>query len=596
MFPWWNHWPVSQQIRSNGRWAVAPDRVSHSSLAHIQSWQPFEETAAGITMLMLNGLTDKSGAELLPLAMALVACLYFPERCKVVNVYETDNEADMSVSNPPSLLTRRQLLLSVPALVAAQALVARPAAGPGRQNILFIAVDDLNDWVNCLGGYDGAVHTPHLDALAARGTLFTNAHCSAPICNPSRTSLLTGISPATSGVLANGKRWREAPALQDAVTLPELFRKQGYHTSGSGKMFHALSWLNDTYGIDQNDARAWDEYFPSLERQMPPDRFPAGATLTGTDAAWRYEWPRVAKGNGSRTDINIPYFMDWGALPDSDARYADEAVADWAARELQKPQPKPFFLAVGIFRPHIPWFVPQAYLDRYPLDRVVLPRERRQWRDGLPEAGRGMGAERRRWHAWIVANGEWKRAVQGYLASISFADAQIGAVLSALGRSPHAANTTVVLWSDNGFHLGERETWEKFTLWEESTRVPLIIASPGLTSPGSRCVRPVSLLDLYPTLLDFCGLAPPPQRLEGVSLMPLLRDPAAPRTAAAVTTHEDGNHAVRSERWRYIRYRDGSEELYDHQTDPNEQNNLAGRDEYRPVIAEHAKWLPGGAR
>jgi arylsulfatase A-like enzyme len=489
-------------------------------------------------------------------------------------------------------LSRRRFLIATAAMMATRTVAAQ--SGPvssNRPNILFVAFDDLNDWIGPLAGYPGKVHTPNFDRLASRGMVFTNAQCSAPVCNASRASLLTGVQPATSGIYDNSARWREAPVLRDAVTLPHCFRNAGYRTSGGGKIFHALSWLNYGYGASENDPDAWDEYFPSKEQPMPFDRFPADTRKLGTDARWSFEWPRVAAGRGERPDVRVPYYMDWGPLPPSKDRYADEQVVDWASGELRKIQTRPLFLGVGIFKPHIPWFVPQEYYDLYPLDKVVTPPVR-DWRKGLPPAAQAMGEERRRWHYWITANGLWKNAVQGYLAAISFADAQLGRLLDALDASPHARNTIIVMWGDNGFHLGERETWEKFTLWEESDRVPLMIVAPGVTKPGSRCTRAVSLLDIYPTLLELAKPGPPPQKLEGTSLVPLLKKPNSERAIPAITSFEPGNHSVRTERWRYTRYKNGDEELYDHEQDPNEYNNLANDEKYRSIKTDLAKWVP----
>ena len=488
--------------------------------------------------------------------------------------------------------SRRSLVFGMPALAAMKRLAAQTAksaaSGP---NVLFLAFDDLNDWIGCLGGYPGRVHTPNFDRLASRGVVFTDAHCSAPVCNASRASLLTGVHPATSGIYDNSAKWRESPVLRNAVTLPGYFRNAGYRTVGGGKIFHALSWLNYGYGASENDPDAWDDYFPSKQQPMPFDRFPATARKLGTDTRWSFEWPRVAAGTGQRPDIKVPYFMDWGALPSSSDKYADEQVVDWAERELRQTTADRLFLGVGIFKPHIPWFVPKQYFDLYPLDEVKIPPVR-NWREGLPPAAQAMGQERRRWHNWIAANGEWKKAAQGYLAAISFADAQLGRILDALDSSRFAKDTVIVLWGDNGFQLGERETWEKFTLWEESTRIPLMFVAPGITKPGGRCSRAVSLLDIYPTLVELVHGTQPPQKLEGTSLVPLLRNPNAPRTVPVVTSFEPGNHSVRTERYRYTHYRNGDEELYDHQTDPDEYHNLAGDPKHLTVKADLAKWLP----
>ncbi len=302
-----------------------------------------------------------------------------------------------------------------------------------------------------------------------------------------------------------------------------------------------------------------------MPQEIKPDPFPANGTL------------EFYKGH-----------FDWAALDIEDDEMADAKVVSWAETQLLKEHQKPLFLAVGIYRPHIPWYVPESWFDLYPLDEVELPEIQEGDLDDVPEAGRAMA--RRTWQQWIVDEGKWRDAVRAYLASISFADAMVGRLLDALDDGPMAKNTVVVLWSDHGYHLGHKEHWEKFALWEQTTHVPLIVAAPGMPSGGA-CSRPVSLLDIYPTLSELCSTEAP-TFLEGESLVPWLNDPAASSDRAIITTQGFENHAVRSERWRYIRYADGSEELYDHSKDPNEFTNLAKHPEYRPVIEEHATWLP----
>ncbi len=464
------------------------------------------------------------------------------------------------------------------------AAAAESSAGRARRpDVLFIAVDDLNDWVACLGGRRG-MHTPNIDRLAARGVLFTNAHCAAPSCNPSRVAVMTGIRPSTSGIYHNGQEWRKSPRLATAQAIPEYFRSQGYFATGGGKLFHALSWIQDRYGRQQNDPNIWDEYFPSKTRPMPESVWPVPVTRSETGYI---SWEPVAKGKSLQG--RPPHFFDWGPLAHADGKMADAKVVDWAASELARARDKPRFLAVGIFRPHIPWFVPQKYFDLYPLEDVFLPKVRTGDLDDCSEVGRRFC--RRAWQRWLVQNDAWRGAVRGYLASISFADAQVGRLIDALDAGPGAKNTVVVLWSDHGMHIGEKEHWEKFTLWEESTRVPLIVVAPGVTQPGTRCGEAVSLLDVYPTLVELCGLVPK-RDLQGQSLVPLLRDPKSSRERPAVTTWGRGNHAVRTERWRYIQYHNGDEELYDHENDSGEFTNLAGQEEYDEVKRELSAWIP----
>jgi len=435
--------------------------------------------------------------------------------------------------------------------MVAHAQVATPAAGP-RPNVLFIAVDDLNDWIGVLGGYPG-LRTPNIDRLSRRGMLFTRAYCAAPACNPSRASLMTGRRPSTSGVYHNNQPWR--PVMKDVVTLPQHFTANGYEVVGGGKLFH------DSY----NDLESWQTYY---KRSADPAQ--SGRPLNGIPATAHF---------------------DWGPVNVADAEMSDYKTATWAADYLKAGHAKPFFLAVGLIRPHLPWYVPPAYFKRFPLSKIRLPVTDADDLADVPEAGRRIarpGGDHRK----VVESGNWEKAVQGYLASIAFADAQVGRVLDALDASPHRDNTIIVFWGDHGWHLGEKQHWRKFALWEEATRVPLVIAAPAHDRhAGLSSSRTVNLLDLYPTLVDLCGLSSR-DGLEGVSLVPLLLDPGAEWDRPSVTTHGRNNHSVRSERWRYIRYADGSEELYDHNVDPCEWTNLAGKPELRKTKDELAAWLP----
>jgi arylsulfatase A-like enzyme len=428
---------------------------------------------------------------------------------------------------------------------------ADPPATAARPNVLFIAVDDLNDWVGFLGGY-ADVKTPNIDRLAARGMMFARAYCSAPACNPSRASLLCGVAPSTSGVYHNNQPWRKG--LPNAVTLPRYFMNNGYTVVGGGKIFHG--------GFP--DSRAWNESFHPPRDPQPPNRPVNGL-------------PRTAQ-------------FDWGPVDEPDERMADYKIVDWAIEQLGRKREKPAFVAVGLHKPHLPWYVPRKYFDLYPLDTIKRPAAPADDLEDVPAVGRQM-ARPQADHRRVVDSKNWDKAVQGYLASIAFADAQIGRLIDALDKSPAADRTIVVLWGDHGWHLGEKQHWRKFALWEEATRVPLAIVAPGVTKPGTRCERTVSLIDLYPTLVELCGL-PSKSGLEGRSLRPLLADPTMKWDRPVVTTHGRGNHAIRSERYRYIRYHDGGEELYDHQADPLEHKNLAGDPKLAAVKRRLARFLP----
>lgn len=431
-------------------------------------------------------------------------------------------------------------------------------------NVLFIAVDDLNDWIGCMGGHAQA-QTPNIDRLAASGVLFTNAHCPAPACNPSRTAIMTGLSPHTSGLYANGQKMREI--LPDAELLPKYFSRHGYWSAGSGKILH--------YFID---AQSWDDYYPAKETEDPfprtlyPKERPVSLPRGGP---WQY------------------IETDWGPLDATDEEFGgDWLVSKWTGEQLLKEHDKPFFLACGIYRPHEPWFVPRKYFDLFPLEDIQLPQGYREDDlDDLPPEGRRRGPNR--YFAHIRKHGQWRQGIQGYLASIAFADAMIGRVIQALETGPNRDNTVVVLWGDHGWHLGEKQHWQKFTGWRVCTRVPLILkvppGVPGLprgTPAGSTCVRPVNLLSLYPTLTELAGLAPKTDN-DGPSLVPLLDNPQAPWPYGSVTyLAQPGSYALSTERWRYIHYAQGDEELYDCRTDPHEWTNLAVSAEHRAKLTE----------
>jgi len=433
-------------------------------------------------------------------------------------------------------------------------------------NVLFIAVDDLNDWVGHLGGHPQA-KTPHIDRLAQRGVSFTRAYCSAPLCNPSRISLLTGIQPSKSGVYGNGELLRDK--LPDAVTLMAYLRGHGYNAKGGGKIFHGA-------GLE-GDADAWDYYHK-------PDR--------------------GERQQGER-DVGLPEsaWAPWGPLAVDDKDMYDVKVVDWAISELERSSAAPFFLACGFTKPHLPWYVPQKYFNRFPLESIIVPETLDDDRNDLPEWGRRFAREvhdvsnARNYatqgedHDMVLKHGQWQRAVQSYLATISFVDDHVGRLLDALDRSEHADTTLVVLWGDHGWHLGEKQHWRKHALWETTTRTTLIVATPEGLGRGQQSERLVSLIDLYPTLLELCGV-PEREGLDGQSLVPLLQDPQRVWPRPVLTTFGFQNHAVRTERWRYIRYVDGGEELYDHDNDPKEWHNLASEPQHAAVIAELQRALP----
>jgi arylsulfatase A-like enzyme len=427
-------------------------------------------------------------------------------------------------------------------------------------NVLFIAIDDLNDWIGCLGGHPQTL-TPHLDRLASRGTLFTNAHCQAPLCNPSRASLLTGYRPTSTGIYGLAPGIRQVNATKECVTLPQTFTEAGYFTYTCGKIYH------DGSIAAKDQAKEFNEWGPAPGIGKADKRF---ANLPGKPHP----------------------LMDWGPFPERDEDSGDYKIADAAIKAItMAPKDKPFFIACGFRLPHVPCFAPPAWFAKFPEEKVKLPPILENDRVDTPRFS---------WYLhWdlpeprlktLQTHKEWKPLVRAYLACIAFMDAQVGRVLAALDQSGRSEETIVVVWSDHGYHLGEKQITGKNTLWERSTRVPLIFAGPNI-SKGAECSEPVELLDIFPTLLELAKM-PSRKDLEGLSLVPQLKDAKTKRERPALTTHNPGNHAVRTHQWRYIRYADGSEELYDMIKDPNEWKNLANDPEYQKIIRDCARWLP----
>jgi arylsulfatase A-like enzyme len=452
----------------------------------------------------------------------------------------------------------KQIVRHIACCCLAFALLANYAFGK-QWNVLFIAVDDLNDWIGCLGGHP-QTETPHLDRLARSGLVFTNAHCAAPACNPSRAALMTGISPARSGMYVNAQRWKQNKLLANQATLPQHFKQNGYLALGAGKLYHG----------GQEHAASWHTFVEKTADRGPanPDR--QLRPLNG-----------IGRGTGH---------FDWGPVAASDDDMNDWQIAQWAASQVAKQHDKPFFVGCGIYRPHLPWYVPAKYFDGLSAEGMQLPTVLDDDLSDIPPAGVRMAAPDGD-HRRVVEAGQWQNAVRSYLASIRFADACVGQVLDALDNGPNADSTIVILWSDHGWHLGEKQHWRKFALWEEATQVVMMTRVPGVTRPGSQCDTAVSLLDIYPTLIDVCGL-PPRDELDGHSLAPLLASQELDPLRCVVTTHMQGNHSVRDAHYRYIRYADGGEELYDHRTDPSEWKNVVNDAAYVEVKNRLAKQLP----
>ncbi len=437
-----------------------------------------------------------------------------------------------------------------------------PCAAQSRPNVLFIAVDDLNDWVGCLARHPDAL-TPNIDRLASRGMLFANAHCQAPICGPSRASVFSGLLPTTTGIYGqiSDKNLRQAsPIMRDARWLPDYLESFGYETLAAGKLFH-----------NGDRAKVFDDW--------------AGHNCFGPKPEERFRYDPAdfpEKIGGTQTD--------WGAFPERDEQMPDYQIAAYGVEQLGRKHDAPFFLAVGFMRPHVPWYVPRKWFDLHPLESVQTPLFLGSDFEDIPEISRrvneltAMPTTR-----WAIENQEWNRIVQAYLACTTFVDAQIGKVLDALETSQYAENTIVILWSDHGYHIGEKDRFAKQALWDRATRVPLIVSVP--EQLVGVCHQPVGLIDLYPTVVELCGL-PANEQVEGHSLAPLLGNPDQDWPYVTPTAYGPGNHAVQSERFRYYRYADGAEELYDHRLDPNEWHNLASAPAMQAVKRNMAKAIP----
>jgi len=427
-------------------------------------------------------------------------------------------------------------------------------------NVLFIAADDMN---NELGVYGHSiVKTPHLDRLAARGTRFDRAYCQFPLCSPSRTSLMTGLRPDTTQVFDLAKHFREV--LPDVVTLPQLFAQAGYATARVGKIYHyGNPGQIGTDGLD--DTASWQTRINPRGR----DKDEEGLLTNYT--------PK--RGLGSA--------LSYLAADGTDLEQTDGIVATETIKLMEQHRDEPFFLAAGFYRPHCPYIAPKSYFELYPLTVIPFPKNDFPETKSIPEAAL---ASCRPWPWFGTTEQQSIEAKRAYWATHTFVDAQVGRLLDALDRLQLTEKTVVVFWSDHGYHTGEHGLWMKQSLFENSARVPLIIASPGQVKVGTQSSRTVELIDLYPTLADLCGLTAP-AGLHGVSLKPLLDNPEAPWSRPAFTQTWRGQfagHSVRTERFRYTEWDGGKQgvELYDYAADPGELTNLADSAQYALLVAE----------
>lgn len=442
------------------------------------------------------------------------------------------------------------------ALIGQQAYAKQP-------NILFIAVDDLNDWAGYRGNTE--VLTPNMDRLAKRGTWFSRAYCQYPVCGPSRASVMSGLyfhQLESTKLQVKDNYVKEKVESMGSAMLHDYLKKHGdYKTMAVGKILHRHLPLK---GLDLSGGRgSWDHNKDSNRKDVESN-WESKKTLT--------DW--------------APYYRD-------ESKMSDSKAAAWAVERLGQKHTKPFMLMVGFLRPHTPWHVPQKYFDMYDLDKITLPPYRKDDLEDVPESGVATINDGYPRTEWAKKENQWRKILQAYYASITFADSKVGLVLDALEASPYRDNTIIILWSDHGYHMGEKNTFQKHTLWERSASTPIIISLPksmGGEKHVGRSDRIVSLIDIYPTLVDLCGL-PPNEKVEGRSLKPLLMDRQAKWDFPALTYRKGDSTTLRDERFRYIQYGDGATELYDHDKDPNEWTNLAKDPDYAEVMESMRKKL-----
>lgn len=449
--------------------------------------------------------------------------------------------------------TKRTLVL----FLAFLSLMASAQAQNKKPNVLFIVVDDLNDYIALLKNYP-LLKTPNLDRLAKSSVNFTRSYCAAPVCNPSRAAVLSGLAPYKTGVYDNADKMQASKEIGNATLLPEHFKANGYTTITRGKIFHTLP------GAARYRAM-WDE-----------------------DGGKGDYGPYTTQQNVS-LPVRRPNFnyQEWTG-PESD--HPDNVTAEYAMEQLARNYEKPFFMAYGLYKPHNPWTAPKRFFDMYPLDKVELPPVLEADWDDLPPIAKEW-AEDPVDFEHLKKNGQWKAVVRSYLACISFMDWNLGRILDALEKSRYTENTIVCLFADNGFHLGEKKHFTKFALWEQTTHVMQMWRVPGLTNKGKECHRTVTLQDIYPTLNELCGFSSPKQKLDGRSLAALLKNPEAVWNYPALTTFKEGNQSIRTEKFRYIRYNDGEEELYDEEADPREWKNLAKEPGRKALLDSFRKLL-----
>ena len=476
--------------------------------------------------------------------------------------------------------------MSRPLLVAGFAfLLTAPAAGVAdeKMNVLFVVSDDLCNVLGCYG--HPVVKSPNIDRLAAKSVRFDRAYCQFPLCNPSRASFLTGLRPDTTKVYENATQFRKN--VPDAQSLPQTFQKGGYFVARVGKLYHyGVPGQIGTNGLD--DPASWEKVVNPRGRDKDDEDKDLIFTLTPN-----------AKGSA-----RFGGTLSWLAAGGTDEEQTDGKIADEVVKQLEANKDRAFFLACGFFRPHTPYVAPKKYFDMYPADQIELPKVPAGHREAGPAPAFGSAKPEQE----KMTDDQRRQAIQAYYASVTFMDAQLGKVFAALERLKLADKTIVVFISDHGYHLGEHGLWQKMSLFENSTRVPLLICDPRGKNNGKASSRTVELVDLHATLADLCKLPAP--KTDGTSLRPLLEDPAAKWDLPAVTQVSRGTptatgepvgknpwflgYSVRTERYRYTEWDGGKKgvQLFDHETDPAEQKNLAADPAYADAVKQMKGLMP----
>ncbi|MGJ8642127.1 MAG: sulfatase [Luteolibacter sp.] len=449
-----------------------------------------------------------------------------------------------------------------------------PVHAAERPNVLFVSIDDLNDWIRPMGGHPQA-KTPNLDKLYKQGAVvFQNAVCAAPVCCPSRSALLSGAMPSSTGVYGNEINMLDSDYVKNHMTMPEYFSKNGYQTISTGKIFHKHA---------TEEGADWGQWaFDTFQR--------AEGGLTPIKKQLTHQ--KLGIVNGEKA-VGPPPTNSWGALSWGPTVEPFEETVDyvsvaWGKEQLEKNWEKPFFMAIGISHPHLPWYVPQEFFDLYDLDTLTTPEIKEDDLYDIKKPNGQPGAKPAADYLWVKANGIEKEATRAYLASVSYADACLGVLLDGLEKSQYKDNTIIVIWGDHGYHLGEKLRYQKSTLWREAVRMPLIVRLPGMDVPVE-CQRPVSLIDLYPTLIELCGL--PKKELDGHDFSPLLKNPGMKWERPGITVGMQGT-SVLTEDHHYLENLSGVREFYDLRKDPMEWTNLIDSPEYAPIITKLAEYVP----